>query len=106
MIDINELFHGIVLLSGAAGALGTGYLLYSDAIVVHFSRFFKVITFGLFLFSVTAPIIVQFAPDTIHAVHALSAVFISIGLYTIVRGKIQPDDDFGGLGSDFARTDD
>lgn len=94
MSPVADIFHGVVLLSGIIGAIGTGYLLYADDIIVHFSRFFKIITIGLFLFTVTAPIVVVFTPDLIHAVHALSAGFISIGLYVMVRDEIQADDDF------------
>lgn len=100
MVDVATLLHGVVLLSGVLGALGTGYLLYSDAIIVHYTGFFKIITAGLLLFAVTAPIIVEFAPESIHAIHALSALFISIGLYTLVRQELEPDDDFERLGAD------
>lgn len=104
-LDAETLLHGVVLLSGLLGAMGTGYLLYSDSIIVHYTTFFKIITAGLLLFAVTAPIIVQFAPDSIHSVHALSALFISVGLYTLIREKIRADDDFGRLSGD-APSDD
>lgn len=96
-LDLETLLHGVVLLSGVLGALGTGYLLYSNSIMVHYTVFFKIITAGLLIFAVTAPVIVEFAPDWIHAIHALSAVFISIGLYTLIRQEFQTDDDFERL---------
>lgn len=104
MMNIEHLLHGVVLLSGVLGAIGTGYLLYADSIVVHYTTFFKTITAGLLLFAVTAPIIVQFAPDAIHAVHALSAVFISIAAYNLIQQELQTDDDFEHLDIDV--TDD
>lgn len=105
-MDLELLLHGVVLLSGVLGAIGTGYLLYADTIVVHYTSFFKVITVGLFLFSVTAPIIVRFAPESIHAVHALSALFISVGLYTLIRDELQTADNFEQLSADTAWDDD
>lgn len=103
-MDVEELLHGVVLLSGVLGAIGTGYLLYADTIVVHYSSFFKIVTTGLLLFAVTAPIIIEFAPDAIHAIHALSAVFISIGAYRLIQQEFQADDDFDHLRT--ASTDD
>jgi hypothetical protein len=105
-MDIELLLHGVVLLSGVLGAIGTGYLLYADAITVHYTAFFKVITIGLFMFAVTAPIIVEFAPDSIHAIHALSALFISVGLYTLLREERQSTDDFEHLRADSPMDDD
>lgn len=105
-LDMETLLHGVVLLSGVLGALGTGYLLYSDSIVVHYISFFKIIAAGLLIFAVTAPVIVEFAPDWIHAIHALSAVFISIGLYTLIRQEYQIDDDFERLRADIPRDRD
>lgn len=100
MTIVEHLLHGVVLLSGILGAIGTGYLLYADTIVVHYTTFFKTVTAGLLLFAVTAPIIVQFAPDAIHAVHAISAVFISIGAYRLIQQEMQTDDDFEHLRTD------
>lgn len=105
-LDLETLLHGIVLFSGISGALGTGYLLYSDSIMVHYAGFFKIITAGLLIFAVTAPVIVEFAPDWIHAIHALSAVFISIGLYTLIRQEYQIDDDFERLRTDITKDQD
>lgn len=100
-MNVEHLLHGVVLLSGVFGAIGTGYLLYADTIMVHYTSFFKIIMAGLFLFAVTAPIIVLFAPDAIHAIHALSAVSISAGLYILIRQEFQTDDDFQRLNTDF-----
>lgn len=103
MTGAETFLHGAVLLSGIFGAIGTGYLLYSNSIFVHYKSFFKIITAGLLIFSMTAPIIVQFAPDWIHAVHALSALFISVGLYTLIQQELQTDDDFTRLSADVAQ---
>lgn len=105
-MNIEFFLHGVVLLSGILGAIGTGYMLYADAITVHYTTFFKVITVGLFLFAVTAPIIVEFAPDSIHGIHALSALFISVGLYTLIREERQSTDDFEHLRADPPTDDD
>lgn len=99
-MNVEQLLHGVVLLSGVFGAIGTGYLLYADAITVHYTSFFEIVTAGLLLFAVTAPIIVQFAPDSIHAVHAISAVFISLAAYRLIQQEIQTDDDFEHLRTD------
>lgn len=103
LMDVETFLHGVVLLSGVLGTIGTGYLLYSDSIAVHYTSFFTIVTAGLLVFAVTAPIIVQFAPDSIHAAHALSAVFITIGLWTLIREKMQADDDYERLSPDFTK---
>lgn len=105
MVDIEMLFHGVVLLSGIIGALGTGYLLYDDSIVVHYTSFFGIITAGLFIFAVTAPIIVFLAPGFIHAIHAISALFISIGLYTLIREQLDTEPDFEQFNADLFRDE-
>jgi hypothetical protein len=92
MMDAEFFLHGVVLLSGILGAVGAGYLLYTDTVVVHYAGFFKLVTTGLLLFAASAPIIVRFAPDLIHGVHALSALFISVGLYGLVRQEFGTED--------------
>ena len=93
-LSLEDLLHGVVLLSGVFGAIGTGYLLYAETIVVHYASFFRIVTAGLLLFAVTAPIIIKFAPVWIHSIHALSALFISIGAYSLIQQELQADDDF------------
>lgn len=105
MINVELLLHGVVLLSGVLGALGAGYLLYADTVVVHYTSFFQIVAVGLGLFAVTAPIIVYVAPASIHAVHGLSALFISFGLYAIISEKFETDADFEALRSDVAVDD-
>lgn len=97
MMDAELFLHGVVLLSGVVGALGAGYLLYADTITVHYASFFRIIAVGLFVFAASAPIIVEFAPDVIHAVHAFSALCISVGLYTLIRDELQNDEEFEHL---------
>lgn len=92
MMDAEFFLHGVVLLSGILGAVGAGYLLYADTVVVHYAGFFKLVAAGLLLFAASAPIIVRFAPDLIHGVHALSALFISVGLYGLVRREFGTED--------------
>lgn len=106
MMGAEFLLHGVVLLSGVIGAVGASYLLYADTIVVHYVRFFRLVTVGLLLFAATAPVIVRFAPDLIHAVHALSALFISFGLYGLVRRELENDPDFEHLRGDVANDAD
>jgi len=106
MMDLELLLHGVVLLSGVFGALGAGYLLYADDVVVHYASFFSIVAVGLGLFAVTAPIIVYIEPASIHAVHGVSALFISYGLYTLVREEIDEDADFDHLRGDFSTDED
>lgn len=82
---------GVVLLAGLLGTLGAGYLLYVDTIIVHYTSFFKIIAFGLLVFVLTAPVVFLYAVEFIHAVHALAAAVISVGLYTLIRSEIRPD---------------
>lgn len=91
---IETLLWGIVLLSGGVGAIGGAYLLYMDTIIVHYTRFFKIITVGLFIFVLTAPVVFLMAVEFIHGVHGFAALVISMGLYTLLREEPQPDEDF------------
>lgn len=91
---IESLFWGIVLLSGGVGAIGGAYLLYINTIIVHYTRFFKIITVGLFIFVVTAPVVFLLAVEFIHGVHGFAALVISIGLYSLLREELGPDEDF------------
>lgn len=106
MTNLEFLLHGVVLVSGILGAIGTGYLLYADTVVVHYATFFRLVTAGLLLFSLSAPVVVRFAPDAIHAIHALAALCISGGLYTLIRPEVENVPDFAGLSGDLAEDAD
>ena len=91
---IESLLWGIVLLSGGLGAIVGAYLLYVDTIVVHYTRFFKIIAVGLFIFVLTAPVVFLLAVEFIHGVHGFAALVISIGLYSLLREELGSDEDF------------
>lgn len=81
-----------VLVSGLLGSFGAAYLLYVDTIVVHYTRFFKIVALGLLLFVGTAPVVFFFAVEFIHGAHALAVVVISAGLYSLVRSEHRTED--------------
>ena len=78
--------------AGAIAGVGFLYLLASESIVVTYGRFFKIVTAGLLVFAVTGPLIGSFAPAVIHAVHALAAAFIAVGLWLLLASESQTDD--------------
>jgi hypothetical protein len=85
------------LILGTIAALGLSYLLYSETLVVHYRRFFRLITIGLLVYAISGPIIETFTPALIHAIHATAAVFISIGLYDLIRGDLHRETDLRAL---------
>lgn len=82
---VEMVLWGLVLLSGFTGAVCGLYLLYVDSLVVHHTTFFKIISAGLLLFVITAPVVFFLSFEFIHGVHGFAAFVISVGLYTILR---------------------
>lgn len=82
------------LIVGSIATLGLLYLLYAEAMVVQYRRFFRLITVGLLSYAVTGPVIGTFAPAFVHAVHGVAVLFITLGLYDLVREDFRPDEDF------------
>jgi len=82
---VEVVLWGLVLLSGFIGAACGLYLLYVDSIVVHHTAFFKIISAGLLLFVVTAPVVFFLPFEFIHGIHGSAAFVISVGLYTMLR---------------------
>lgn len=85
------------LVLGSVAAVGLLYLLYSETLVVHYHRFFRLVTLGLLVYALTGPVVGILAPAYIHAIHGLAALFISIGLYDLVRGDLRDDTDLTAL---------
>lgn len=85
------------LIAGSLSALGLLYLLYSDTMVVHYRRFFRLIAFGLLLYAVTGPIVGTFAPEYIHAIHGAAVLSVALGLYDLVHDDITPERDLDAL---------
>lgn len=73
----------------AATALVLAYLLYSGRFVVHYRRFFQTITAGLLLAVATGALAVVLSPGVLHAVHGLAFLFVSAGLYLVVRDELR-----------------
>ena len=89
---VEMVLWGLVLFSGFTGAVCGLYLLYVDSLVVHHTAFFKIISAGLLLFVLTAPIVFFLSVELIHAVHGFTAFVISVGLYTILRDDLSSRD--------------
>ena len=82
---VEVVLWGLVLLSGLTGAVCGFYLLYVDSLVVHHTMFFKIVSAGLLLFVITAPVVFFLPFEFIHGVHSFAAFVVSAGLYTILR---------------------
>lgn len=96
---------------GATAVLGLLYLLYTETVVVHYPRFFRLITLGLLVYAATGPIIGTFAPAYVHLIHGVAAVFIAAGLWDLVHSDGIQHDDFesiigGDVDTDRAGFDD
>lgn len=85
------------LVLGSVAAVGLLYLLYSETVVVHYHRFFRLVTLGLLVYAVTGPVVGVLAPAYIHAIHGAAALFISIGLYDVVRDDLDNEPDLTAL---------
>lgn len=82
---------------GVIASIGLLYLLYVGTFVVHYRRFFRLILVGLLIYAITGPIIGTFAPAYIHATHGIAALFVSLGLYDLVREDIVGEQDISAL---------
>lgn len=95
MVSVSTI-AAVDLVLGIVAALGLLYLFYAGTMVVHYRRFFRLITLGLLVYAVTGPIIGEIAPAYIHAVHGTAVLFITAGLYDLVREDLA-DDDFEAI---------
>lgn len=95
MVDIATIAR-LDLLLGTVAGLGLLYLLYSGT-VVHYDRFFRVLTVGLLGYAVTGPVIGTLSPSLIHAVHGLATLAVAIGCYGLVSDELTQSDDFESI---------
>lgn len=84
--------------AGSVAALGLAYLLVSDTVVVHYRGFFRTVALGLFAFAATGPVIGEFAPSLVHAVHGLAALAVTVALYRLVARSVEGGDAFAAAG--------
>lgn len=85
------------LLVGSLASIALLYLLYSQTMVVHYRRFFRLITIGLLIYAITGPIVGRIAPAWIHAIHGVAVLFITVGLYDLIREDLRREADFNLL---------
>ena len=95
MLEISTIAR-LDLVLGTAAGLSLLYLLYSGS-VVHYDRFFRILTVGLLGYAVTGPIIGTVDPALIHAVHGLATLAVAIGCYGLVSAELTPSDDFEAI---------
>lgn len=93
MVAVSTIALVDLVLGGVAGA-GLLYLLYAETVVVHYRRFFRLITFGMLVYAVTGPVVGTLAPAYIHLVHGTAALCIAVGLYDLVQEDLSRDDAF------------
>lgn len=90
---------------GATAVLGLLYLLYTETVVVHYPRFFRLITLGLLVYAATGPVIGTFAPAYVHLIHGVAAVFIAVGLWDLFHSDGAQHEDFETIMAPDAGTD-
>lgn len=95
MLDIATIAR-LDLLLGTVAGMGLLYLLYSGT-VVHYDRFYRVLTVGLLGYAVTGPVIGTLSPGLIHAVHGIATLAVAIGCYGLVSAELTPSDDFESI---------
>ncbi len=95
MVDIATIAR-LDLVLGTLAGLGLLYLLYSGT-VVHYDRFFRVLTVGLLGYAVTGPVVGTLSPNLIHAVHGLATLAVAIGCYGLVSDELAPSEDFESI---------
>lgn len=84
MVDVTTIATFDLVVGTIAGLLLL-YLLYSQVMVVHYARFFRLITAGLLVYAVTGPVVGRLAPGVIHLVHGVATLSIAVGLAVLVR---------------------
>lgn len=89
---LDSTFGVLNFAAGALAGMGFLYLLAARSVVVTYGRFFRIVTAGLLVFAVTGPLIGSFAPAIIHAVHALAAACIAVGLWLLLDSEDRTDD--------------
>ena len=82
---------------GSVAALGLLYLLYAETLVVHYERFFRLITVGMLVYALTGPVIGTVAPAYIHLIHATAALFITVGLWDLVQEDLRGEEHFQAI---------
>ncbi|WP_232703471.1 hypothetical protein [Halobacterium wangiae] len=82
---------------GSVAALGLLYLLYAETLVVHYQRFFRLITVGMLVYALTGPVIGTLAPAYIHLIHAAAALCITVGLWDLVQEDLRGEEDFRAI---------
>ena len=88
--------------AGVVSLLGILYLLYGSRLVVHYARFFRFVAAGLAAFAVTGPLLLVLPHVFVHAIHALAALLIGVGFYSLVADGLD-DSEFEaafGVGTD------
>lgn len=91
---------------GALASVGLLYLYYAETVVVHYRRFFRLITLGLLVYAVTGPVIGTLAPAYIHAIHGTAVLFITAGLFDLVREDLDRGEEFAAILAPGAGVDD
>jgi len=84
-----EVFEVLV---GVAAAIGVGYLVYMQRSVVVFDRFMYALLAGFLLFSLGGPVTHILAPNAVHIVHGVAALFAVFALYSPVHNDLRRDE--------------
>lgn len=80
------------LVMGALAAVGIGYLVYTQFFVLRYRRFLFFLGTGFLVFSLGGPVAGIFAPDWIHFVHGIAALFVVFGLYSPIHNDLRTDE--------------
>ncbi|MFB6105002.1 MAG: helix-turn-helix domain-containing protein [Halobacteriaceae archaeon] len=80
------------ILVGVTAAIGAGYLLYLQRSNGGFDRFVYALLAGFLLFTLGGPITNILAPDWVHVIHGVAALFAVFALYSPVHNDLRHDE--------------
>lgn len=81
----------------ALSAIGIGYLLLSGKYSVAYTAFFRRVLVGFMLYAITGLVVLSYPAPELHLVHAVSALFVAFGCYSLIADRLQSTDDFRAL---------
>lgn len=88
-----------IALSALSG-IGIGYLLLSGKYAIGYPVFFRRVLVGFMLYAITGVVGLLYPFLGLHLVHAISALFVAFGCYSLVAARLDASDDFRALEGD------
>lgn len=85
-----------VALSALSG-VGIAYLLLSGKYAIAYTTFFRRVLVGFMLYAITGLVVLVYPIPGLHLVHAVSAIFVAFGCYSLIADRLATTDDFRAL---------